>query len=58
MIDINVILQSWLGIVFEYVASLGQYEIVENVSFLGVIIGIGIFGIIARIFYGKIVGGV
>lgn len=58
MVDLNTVLQSWLGLVFEYVASLGSYEIVENVSFLGVIIGIGIFGIIARIFYGKIIGGV
>ena len=56
MIDVNALLSSWFGLLFNYVSSLADYEIVEDVSFLGLLLAIGVFSIIVHIFFVKIIG--
>lgn len=56
MINLNTLISSWLGLLFQYIASLGSYQIVEGVSFFGVLIAIGIFSIIVRFFFVKVIG--
>lgn len=57
MVNINDLISSWLSIVFNYVSSLVDYEIVENVNFFGVLIAIGIFSIIVKMFFSRVTGG-
>ena len=57
MVNINELIASWFSIIFDFVISLGDYEIVENVNFLGVIIAIGIFSIIVKQFFSRVTGG-
>ena len=57
MVNINELIASWFSIIFDFVTSLGDYEIVENVNFLGVIIAIGIFSIIVKQFFSRVTGG-
>lgn len=57
MVNINDLITSWLSIVFNYVSSLVDYEIVENVNFFGVLIAIGIFSIIVKMFFSRVTGG-
>lgn len=56
MINLNTLISSWFGLLFQYIASLGSYQIVEGVSFFGVLIAIGIFSIIVRFFFVKVIG--
>lgn len=53
---VNSLLQSWLGIVFNYVASLSEYEVVEGVDFFSLLIAIGVFSIVVRYLFTKIQG--
>ena len=55
--DVNSVISSWLSIVFEFVESLNSYTIVEGVTFLGVILAIGLFSIIVDFFFKKILSG-
>lgn len=57
MVNINELISSWFGVIFSYVASLSEYEIVENVNFFGVIIAIGVFSIIVKQFFSRVTGG-
>ena len=56
MVNVNSLLSSWFGLLFDYVASLDNYIIVGGVSFFGVLVAIGIFSIITHIFFVKIIG--
>ena len=56
MINVNTLIDNWFSIIFDYAASLAQYEIVEGVNFFGVLIAIGVFSIIGRYFFSKIQG--
>lgn len=53
----NTIITNWLTIIFDFVRSLNQYVIVEGVTFLGVILAIGLFSIIVDFFFKKILSG-
>lgn len=53
----NTIITNWLSIVFTFVSSLNDYVIVEGVTFLGVILAIGLFSIIVDFFFKKILSG-
>lgn len=55
--DANSVIASWLSIVFDFVGSLNDYEIVDGVTFLGVILAIGLFSIIVDFFFKKILSG-
>lgn len=57
MVDINDLITGWTTIIFDFVRSLGTYQIVTGVSFLGVIIAIGTFSIIVKFFFSRITGG-
>lgn len=57
MVNVNELIASWFSIIFDFVSSLGRYEIVENVNFLGVIIAISIFSIIVKQFFARVTGG-
>lgn len=57
MVDINELIAGWFSIIFDFVRSLGTYQIVENVSFLGVLIAIGVFSIIVKQFFSRVTGG-
>lgn len=53
----NTVITNWLSIVFDFVSSLNNYVIVEGVTFLGVILAIGLFSIIVDFFFKKILSG-
>lgn len=53
----NTVITNWLSIVFDFVSSLNDYVIVEGVTFLGVILAIGLFSIIVDFFFKKILSG-
>lgn len=55
--DANTIITNWLTIIFDFVRSLNDYVIVEDVTFLGVILAIGLFSIIVDFFFKKILSG-
>lgn len=55
--DANTIITNWLSIVFDFVSSLNDYVIVEGITFLGVILAIGLFSIIVDFFFKKILSG-
>ena len=56
MINVNTLIESWFSIIFNFVSSLGDYEIVAGVNFLSFLIVIGVFSIIVRYFFVKIQG--
>ena len=55
MVDINALISDWFGLLFAYVASLNDYVIIGDVSFMGVLLAIGVFSIIVHIFFVKII---
>lgn len=57
MVDLNALITSWFGILFNYVASLASYEIVDGVNFFGILIAIGVFSIIVKQFFSRVSGG-
>lgn len=54
MVDLNDLVNAWLGIVFDYVRSLVNYKIVDGVNFFAVLMAIGVFSIIVHFFFVKI----
>lgn len=56
MVDLNSLISSWFGLLFDYVASLATYQVVPGVSFFSMLIAIGIFTIIVRYFFVKVQG--
>ena len=57
MVNINDLIASWLSVIFNFVSSLNDYTIVDGVTFLGVILAIGLFSIIVDFFFKKILSG-
>lgn len=55
MVDINALISDWFNLLFAYVASLNDYVIVGDVTFMGVLLAIGVFSIIVHIFFVKII---